>query len=132
MTSQYTLQEESDNVYLLSHAIINIIEQNQRCNSLRPLMAQTCVSHHFSAAGCRGSGWPSLLVYASHRPCSLLPLPRPPPLSNRLYHYLSATAQFLPPLLGSRVQGQWLALVTRLCQPPPLHPAAVTPTTTPL
>ena len=48
--------------------------------------------HHFSAAGSRGIGWLSLLVFASHRPCTLLPLPRPPPLSNRLGHYLSASA----------------------------------------
>ena len=131
MPSQYTLPEDGDNVYLLSHAIINIIEQHRRCNSLIPLMAPTYVSHLFSAAGSRGSGWLSLLVFASHRPCTLLPLPRPPPLSNRLYHCLSAAAQCLPPLLGSRVQGQCLALVTRFCQPPPLHPAATTPTTTP-
>ena len=58
-------------------------------------------------------------------------VPTHPTLSKRLGHYLSATAQCLPPLLGSRQQGQWLALVARLCQPPPLHPAAATPTTTP-
>ena len=127
---------KGDNVYLLSQAIINIIEQHHRCNSLMPLMAKIvyptssrqqsagavagsrcsfmpitapipccrypahrpfligCIiicrlphsdRHLFSAVGSRGIGWPSLLVFASHRPFTLLPLPRPPPLSKRIY-----------------------------------------------
>ena len=58
-------------------------------------------------------------------------VPTHPTLYKRLGHYWSATAQYLPPLLGSRQQGHWLALVTRFCQPPPLHPDAATPTTAP-
>ena len=85
--------EKGDNVYLLSQAIINIIEQYRQYISLIICRLPHSVFHLFSAAGSRGIGWLSLLVFASHRPCTLLPLPRPPPLSNRLYHYLSATAQ---------------------------------------
>ena len=76
------------------------------------------------------------IAMIKHRPGLLLSsdtvfVPTHPTLSKRLGHYLSATTQCIPPLLGSRQQGQWLALVARLCQPPPLHPAAATPTTTP-